>query len=124
MASLDDLLGANFADELRGIANATGLPLGDIVIMNLYYELDSGCTSILAQNKEGQILHGRNLDYGIAGLQNMTVDVSLQRKGVEAYRMVTYAGYVGSLTGMRPGVFRYVCRTLGRFPWACRAAPV
>lgn len=41
-----------------------------------YYELNSGCTSILAEDAHGNILHGRNLDYGIKGLQNITIDVS------------------------------------------------
>ena len=115
MGALDDRLGPTYADELRGIANATGLPLGDIVIMNLYYELDSGCTSILAQNKEGQILHGRNLDSGVPGLQNITIDVSMQKSGKEVYRLVTYAGYVGALTGMRAGHFR--CADVGGGRW-------
>lgn len=33
-----------------------------IVLLNLIYDLSAGCTSLVAQNSLGQILHARNLD--------------------------------------------------------------
>jgi N-acylethanolamine-hydrolysing acid amidase len=44
------------------------------------------------------------MDYVIAGLQGITVDVHYMRGGALAYHAVTFAGYVGVLTGVRPGV--------------------
>jgi hypothetical protein len=35
---VDDYLPYPYNDELRGIAEATGLPLGDIVAANLIYD--------------------------------------------------------------------------------------
>jgi hypothetical protein len=32
------------------------------VLLNLIYDLSAGCTSLVAQNSLGQILHARNLD--------------------------------------------------------------
>ena len=32
---------------------------------NMAYELEGGCTSIVAQDAEGHVLHGRNLDFGL-----------------------------------------------------------
>ena len=51
----------------------------------------------------GTILHVRNLDYGIPDLQNVTVNVDFTQKGSVVYRGTTFVGYVGLLTGVRPG---------------------
>ncbi|EDQ91591.1 uncharacterized protein MONBRDRAFT_1488, partial [Monosiga brevicollis MX1] len=97
-------LGQPWADEIRGVANATGFDLGEMVLCNLFYELNSGCTSTVAMHDDGTILHGRNLDYSIPGLQNITIQANFTRNGALVYRTTTYAGYVGALTGMKPGV--------------------
>jgi len=92
--------------EMQGIARCTGLNLGDVVIVNLFYELNSACTSIVAQrSSDGAIFHGRNLDYGIPGLQNVTMNVAFTRGGDTVFHTTTYGGYIGALTGMRPGAF-------------------
>ena len=67
MADLDAHLGAPYAAELRGVANATGLDLGWVVTYNLFYEITAFCTSVVAQHANGTIFHGRNLDYGVPG---------------------------------------------------------
>jgi N-(long-chain-acyl)ethanolamine deacylase len=108
MPVLDDIdkyLPGEYPNECRGVANATGLPLGDIVILNLVYDLTAFCTSILAQHQNGTIFHSRNLDYPIPGLRNLTVEVEFQRNGVRQFECTTFAGYVGCLTGMRPQAF-------------------
>lgn len=48
-----------------GVAKVSGLELGDIVMVNMFYELimsRKACTSIIAQDSSGHIWHGRNLD--------------------------------------------------------------
>ena len=47
-----------------------------------------------------------NLDFNLAGLlRNLTIEVDFQTKGQTVFTATTYAGYVGVLTGMRPGAF-------------------
>ncbi|XP_066279193.1 N-acylethanolamine-hydrolyzing acid amidase-like [Branchiostoma lanceolatum] len=105
-ADLDQYLPQPFAGEMRGIANCTGIPLGQIVGLNLVYDLTAFCTSIVAQDDKGIILHGRNLDYGFADfLRNITVMVDFQTKGQTLYTSTSYLGYVGALTGQRPNKF-------------------
>lgn len=65
----------------------------------------SACTSIVAQRSDGTILHCRNLDYGIAGLNKLAVAVNFTKAGRVVYRGVTFAGYVGLLTGVKEGAF-------------------
>jgi acid ceramidase len=38
--------------------------LGEVVLYNIFYEVSSLCTSIVGQDQNGNILHGRNLDFG------------------------------------------------------------
>ncbi|EGT55052.1 hypothetical protein CAEBREN_05107 [Caenorhabditis brenneri] len=101
--------------ELEGIAAKSGLPLGEIVGLNILYDIAAfdrrhvfglGCTSIVAQNSAGQIFHGRNLDYDMTGLlKNITVYVDFMRNGSVLYSGVTFALYTGVLTGQRPGAY-------------------
>lgn len=92
-------------EEMQGVADILGVPVADVLAMNLYYELNSGCTSIVAERSDGAFFHGRNLDYGIHGLQNITVNVNFTSRGKTLYYGTTYAGYLGLLTGMKPTAF-------------------
>ncbi|EFO83649.1 hypothetical protein CRE_02891 [Caenorhabditis remanei] len=101
--------------ELEGIATQSGLPLGEIVGLNILYDIAAfdrrhifglGCTSIVAQNSAGRIFHGRNLDYDMTGLlKNITVYVDFTRNGTVIYSGITFALYNGVLTGQRPGAY-------------------
>lgn len=51
--------------EMKGIAEVTGIPLGEITLYNIFYEVFTVCTSIIAQGPNGQLLHARNLDFGL-----------------------------------------------------------
>ena len=75
-----DTLPAPYGDEMKGISQASGLPLGqwkkifdnyiivcclgEVVLYNIFYEVSSLCTSIVGQDQNGNIFHGRNLDFG------------------------------------------------------------
>ena len=59
-----DTLPAPYGDEMKGISLVTGVPLGEIVLYNIFYEVSSFCTSVVGQDQNGTIFHGRNLDFG------------------------------------------------------------
>ncbi|GMR62190.1 hypothetical protein PMAYCL1PPCAC_32385 [Pristionchus mayeri] len=113
--NLRNFLPEEYANELEGIANRTGLPMGEIVILNVIYDLTSyntsrilfqGCTGILACDENGRILHGRNLDYMMQNLlRNITILVDFYRGEKLVYSGTTFAFYTGLLTGQRPGGF-------------------
>ena len=108
-----------YADEMQGIANATGAPLGEIVLYNIFYEIFTVCTSIVGQDANGNILHARNLDFGlflgwdIANntwavselLRPLILNVNFTRNGVLAYKAVSFAGFIGVFTGVKPVSF-------------------
>ena len=45
--------------------NMTAAILGEVVLYNIFYEASTACTSIIGQNENGQLLHARNLDFGL-----------------------------------------------------------
>lgn len=61
----DQKLPQPYADEVKGIADVTGLPLGEIVLYNVFYEIFTVCTSTVAEDPNGKIYHARNLDFGL-----------------------------------------------------------
>ncbi|CAJ0570528.1 unnamed protein product, partial [Mesorhabditis spiculigera] len=104
-----------YAEELRGIAEAANLPLGEVVGLNILYDITAfdrkhifglGCTSLVAEDARGRIWHGRNLDYEMGDLlKNITVLIDFKRNGKTAFTGVTFVLYNGLLTGQRPGAF-------------------
>ena len=38
---------------------------GEIVLYNIFYEIFTVCTSIVARNENGKMFHARNLDFGL-----------------------------------------------------------
>ncbi|KAL5487315.1 hypothetical protein EMCRGX_G019904 [Ephydatia muelleri] len=101
---------APYAGEMIGIAAATGIDIGDVVLANLFYELTAyknsptkACTSIVAEALNGTIYHGRNMDYDFTdALRNLTVVIDYQQGGKTLYTGTTFVGMVGMLSAQRP----------------------
>ncbi|CAK7295455.1 Acid ceramidase [Vulpes lagopus] len=108
-----------FEEEMKGIAAVTGVPLGEILSFNVFYEFFTICTSIITEDKEGHLLHGRNMDFGVflgwninnntwvvtEQLKPLTVNLDFQRNNKTVFKASSFAGYVGMLTGFKPGLF-------------------
>jgi len=108
-----------YGQEIVGISKATGIDLGRLVLMNVAYELEGVCTSIVAQDAQGNLFHARNLDFGLflgwdqtnktwkvaEALRPLLFNAHFVRNGTELYKSVAYAGFVGLLTGMKTGAF-------------------
>lgn len=103
-----------YNEELMGVAETLkGVNIGDVMLVNALYEITAfnhgkkggfkACTSIVAEDLNGTIIHGRNLDYSIHSLLcNLTITVDFQKGGKTMYTGSTYAGFVGLLTGQKP----------------------
>uniref|UniRef100_A0A0B7BT65 Acid ceramidase n=1 Tax=Arion vulgaris TaxID=1028688 RepID=A0A0B7BT65_9EUPU len=117
--ALDNTMPYPFAAELRGIANGSGINLGEMILYNLFYEFFTFCTSIVAEDPSGELYHARNLDFGLFlgwDLKNMTwtiteklrpliVNLDWQRGGQTVFKSVNFAGYIGILTAIKPQLF-------------------
>jgi len=99
-------LGDSYAEEIKAGACCLGLPVGVGVLLNIFYEIEAGCTSIVAQDSNGHMYHGRNLDFDLADvLRKLVIRVEFQKGNKTLFYGATFAGYVGVLTGMKPGSF-------------------
>ncbi len=92
-----------FYEEMRGLADGAGMSLQDIVTANFIPELFhcSGFALGGAATRDGTLYHGRVLDYGCDWrLQEHAVLVIAEPEGRIPFVNVTYAGFIGSVTGM------------------------
>lgn len=99
-------------EEMLGVADVLNVTFGDVVVVNLFFEITPFCTSIVSQSAaSGKIYHARNMDFGLAmpelsaSLRDIAVDVEFWKAGKLAFSATTFAGYVGVATGMRAGAF-------------------
>ncbi|XP_019735061.1 N-acylethanolamine-hydrolyzing acid amidase [Hippocampus comes] len=106
-----------YGEELRGMSSHFGSNLSDIVMLNFAYEANAFCTSIVAQDKHGNVYHGRNLDYRYPALRKVTLNVNFWKNGKIAYTGTTFAGYVGLWTGQSPYKFTVSGDQRGKHHW-------
>ncbi|XP_008297501.1 acid ceramidase [Stegastes partitus] len=114
-----DTLPSPFNDEIKGIADASGIHLGEVVLFNIFYEVFTVCTSVVAEDNKGNLFHGRNLDFGLflgwdvknkswsisEKLKPLVVNLDFKRNNRTVFKSTNFAGYVGMLTGIKPHVF-------------------
>uniref|UniRef100_A0A3Q2FQP6 Acid ceramidase n=1 Tax=Cyprinodon variegatus TaxID=28743 RepID=A0A3Q2FQP6_CYPVA len=106
-----DTLPNPFREEIKGIAAVSGVPLGEVVLFNIFYEVFTVET--------GKLLHGRNLDFGLflgwdvknkswaisEKLKPLVVNLNFKRNNQTVFKSTNFAGYVGMLTGIKPHIF-------------------
>jgi len=106
----------DLGEEIQGCAEALGVDYGWVALLNLGYEVSDACTSIVAQTNDGKMLHARNMDFW-AGmgftdtLKQMAYQAEFQKGGKLVFHATIFAGYVGILSGMKPGAFALTVNT-------------
>ncbi|XP_054640530.1 N-acylethanolamine-hydrolyzing acid amidase-like isoform X1 [Dunckerocampus dactyliophorus] len=107
-----------YGEELRGLAAHFDGSLSDVIMLNFAYEVSAYCTSIVAQDTDGNLFHGRNLDYPHSPiLRNLTINVDFLKDGKVAYSGTSFAGYVGLWTGQSPYKFTVSGDQRGKDHW-------
>jgi hypothetical protein len=92
-----------YYEEMQGLAAGADLKTADVIAGNFIPELFhcSGFAIMNSATKDGTLYHGRVLDYAIDwGLQEHAVVVVAEPEGSIPFVNVTYAGFIGSVTGM------------------------
>ena len=92
-----------FHEEMRGVAAGAGMEERDVVVANFIPELFhcSGFAISGPATRDGTLYHGRVLDYGCDWrLQDHAVLTVAEPEGKIPFVNVTYAGFIGSVTGM------------------------
>ncbi|KAJ7326742.1 hypothetical protein JRQ81_016501 [Phrynocephalus forsythii] len=107
-----------FNEEIKGIASAIDASLGDVVVFNIFYEIFTVCTSIVAEDSSGKLYHARNLDFGLflgwdiknsswtitEVLRPLMVSLDFQRNNKTVFKSSNLAGYVGMISGVKPNI--------------------
>lgn len=118
VGNLADTLPDPYKGEIKGLVKYTEINPGEIVLYNIFYEVFTVCTSIIAEDSKGNLYHGRNLDFGLfmgwdlknhtwrisESLRPMIINLEFQKNHKTVFKSVNFAGYVGVLTGVKPGV--------------------
>jgi isopenicillin-N N-acyltransferase like protein len=92
-----------YFEELRGLADGAQVPLADAQVANFIPELFhcSGFALMNSATADGTLYHGRVLDYATDwGIQEHAVIVVAEPEHGIPFVNVTYAGFLGSVTGM------------------------
>ena len=122
-----------YRDEMVGFAKYSNISIGTIVFWNIVTELGSfsvnqtkhfnpekiGCTSIVAEDSKGVIIHGRNMDleWGTDILRNITLHIHFQSKNKTVYSGTAFAGLVGLWTGQKPHQFTVTMNERDKDGW-------
>ncbi len=98
-----------YLDEIRCIASFSAYSENEVLITNLYYDALKfvfGCTAFCI-HASGQTLHARNLDWWTENnaLNTHTKLFHFTRGGQVLYSAVSWIGFVGILSGMKPQAF-------------------
>ncbi len=94
---------AKYFQEMKGLAAGAGVKLDDVRVANFIPEMFhcSGFALMNSATQDGTLYHGRVLDYAVDwGLQEHAVIIVAEPKGGIPFVNVTYAGFIGSVTGM------------------------
>uniref|UniRef100_A0A3Q3E3R5 Acid ceramidase n=1 Tax=Labrus bergylta TaxID=56723 RepID=A0A3Q3E3R5_9LABR len=96
-----------FGDELKGIADVSGIALGEIVLFNIFYEVFTVCTSVVAEDTKGKLYWDvKNKSWIISEkLKPLVVNLDFKRNNQTVFKSTNFAGYVGMLTGIKPQLF-------------------
>ncbi len=92
-----------FEREMKALAAAAGVPEWKVRAANLIPEVFhcSGFALLKQTTAEGELYHGRVLDYGVdMKLQEHAVLILQEPAGRIAFANVSYAGFIGSVTGL------------------------
>ncbi|KAH7395780.1 beta subunit of N-acylethanolamine-hydrolyzing acid amidase-domain-containing protein [Cadophora sp. MPI-SDFR-AT-0126] len=100
-------------EELRGISKSSGVDLYFLIALNVLLDSLLGCTSggvMTSLGRKGgggkRMMHFRTLDWGMDPLRSVLVVLEFKRSKSDdpeliIGRSITYAGFVGMLTGVR-----------------------
>lgn len=95
--------------EIDSIASQSKFSANQVLIANLYYDILKsyfGCTAFAVATHSG-VFHARNLDWhtynNLLSRHSMVFD--FQKQGQTVFKTVGWPGFVGTLSGTRPGKF-------------------
>lgn len=104
-----EVISREYLEEIEFIASISNFSADQVLIANLYYDVLKfylGCTAFAIENAGG-IIHSRNLDWWTDNniLSNYSKIFDFQRNGQTVFKTIGWLGFIGALSGTKPGKF-------------------
>lgn len=98
-----------YQQEIKSLAKYCDFSENELLITNLYYDALKfvfGCTAFCTTNQEEK-LHARNLDWWTENnmLGKFTKIFDFKRNNRLEFSLVSWPGFIGALSGVKPGKF-------------------
>jgi hypothetical protein len=128
IASARGLVRADYWAELESLAGTLGIPVGDAVLCNFYYDalkVVLGCTAFAVDSLSG-VLHARNLDWWTESeaLSRYTTVCNFVGAAAGEFTTVGWPGFIGAFSGIAPGRFSVTLNAVLSLEPAIPATPV
>lgn len=92
--------------EIKGFFSTIDMEVWEGMAINYVYEYGAFCTSIVARQADGTIIHGRNLDFALTKyIRNLTYHAEFYDGEHFKYSANMFAGHMGVFTGFKSGGF-------------------
>ncbi len=103
------IISEEYLKEIDFIASISNFSSNEVLIANLYYDILKfyfGCTAFTVSNGQ-TVMHARNLDWHTENnlLGKHSLILNFKRKGRTLFKNVGWPGFIGTLSGIRPGKF-------------------
>jgi acid ceramidase len=104
-----NVISNDYLDEIEYISSLSNFTANEVLIANLYYDILKfylGCTAFAVENNN-MIYHSRNLDWHTDNniLSEHSRIFNFQRNGRTIFKSVGWLGFIGALSGIKPGKF-------------------
>jgi hypothetical protein len=94
-----------YYDELLAISEILNISFDKILIGQLCYEMFAACTSLIYKDDNNNNIFFRTMDWPLESLKDVTIKLTVIKNNKIVYKGITWVGYIGILTGMKP--FKY-----------------
>jgi predicted choloylglycine hydrolase/cephalosporin-C deacetylase-like acetyl esterase len=134
---LEKFIPEEYKEEIRGIADGSGLSYSDVLIIHTFLDVLSypkffkhgfkNCTNFVLLNEasqESRLIHGRNLSWPSKGLlEKQSVVIFYQPKNGNAFVTLSWPGICGVLTGMNEKGLTFGETSVGTAESSLRGTP-
>lgn len=96
--------GILYQEEIQSIADFVKISFEDMVLLQLCYELNSCCTSVVTKVVNDNAFF-RTMDWPLDFLNKLTVDLEFHKSGRTVFKATSWVGYVGIATATVPSKY-------------------
>uniref|UniRef100_A0A3Q1BZE1 ceramidase n=1 Tax=Amphiprion ocellaris TaxID=80972 RepID=A0A3Q1BZE1_AMPOC len=99
-----ETLPSPFNDEIKGIADVSGIHLGEVVLFNIFYEVFTVCTSVVNQRNDSKGKFGfcwdvKNKSWSISEkLKPLVVNLDFKRNNQTVFKSTNFAWICGHMS--------------------------